>query len=146
MSASPLRTVYLDACAVIYFVERHPQYFGLLMQRLFKPSGNPAVRLVMSELLRLECRLKPFRDADAALLARYDAFFGLADHVWVTLDRPVFDRATSLRAEHRLKTPDALHLAAALHAGCDEFWTHDSRLQSAAQGRMTLTTFENLPS
>ena len=146
MRSTPLRTVYLDACAVIYFVERHPQYFGVLMQRMFTVSGEPSVRLVMSELLRLECRLKPWRDADVALLARYDAFFGLAEHVWVPLNRPVFDRAMALRADHRLKMPDALHLAAALHGGCDEFWTHDSQLQRAAQGRMTLHTFENLPS
>lgn len=47
-------TVYLDACAAIYFVERHPPYFDTMMQRLFLPFGEPAVRLVLSELLRLE--------------------------------------------------------------------------------------------
>jgi uncharacterized protein len=33
-----------------------------------------------------------------------------------------------LRADHKsLKTPDAIHLATALHYGCDEFWTNDDR-------------------
>lgn len=139
-----MRTVYLDACAAIYFVERHPAYFGSLMRRLFVPSGEPAVRLVLSELLRMECRLKPLREGDHALLARYDAFFGTAGHVWAPLDRGVFDLATALRAEHRLKTPDALHLAAALQSGCDELWTHDTRLQNAAQGRLALIAFEGV--
>jgi predicted nucleic acid-binding protein len=136
--------VYLDACAAIFFVERHPQHFDLLMQRLFLPSGALAVQVVLSELLRMECRLKPLRENDQPLLERYDAFFGTAGHLWAALDRGVFDLATRLRAEHRLKTPDALHLAAALQSGCDELWTHDSRLQAAAQGRLTVMTFEGV--
>ena len=36
------------------------------------------------------------------------------------------------RVQHGLKTPDALHLAAALHHGCTEFWTNDDRLRAAA--------------
>jgi predicted nucleic acid-binding protein len=49
--------------------------------------------------------------------------------------------ATDLRAQYRLKTPDALHLAAAITAGCDEFWTNEHRLEQAAAGRLTLVTF-----
>lgn len=139
-----MRAVYLDACAAIYFVERHPRYFDALMQRLILPSGEPAVRLVLSELLRMECRLKPLRDGDQGLLARYDAFFGTAGHAWAPLDRGAFELATRLRAEHRLKTPDALHLAAALQSGCDELWTNDTRLQTAAQGRLGLIAFEGV--
>jgi predicted nucleic acid-binding protein len=31
-----------------------------------------------------------------------------------------------------LKTSDALHLAAAIHAGYDELWTNDQQLKSTA--------------
>jgi predicted nucleic acid-binding protein len=31
-----------------------------------------------------------------------------------------------------LKTPDALHLAIAIHANCSEFWTNDKKLVKAA--------------
>ena len=44
----------------------------------------------------------------------------------------IFAQALGLRAQHGLKTPDALHLATALHHGCTEFWTNDDRLKSAA--------------
>lgn len=52
----------------------------------------------------------------------------------LALDEEHFARAAELRAEHGLKTPDALHLAAAQLYGCDELWTNDSRLSSVSQG------------
>jgi len=42
-----------------------------------------------------------------------------------------------------LKTPDAVHLAAALNARCDELRTNDLRLANAAQGRLCIVTFES---
>lgn len=60
--------VYLDACIVIYFVQRHPRYA---------------------------------------------------------------ERITR-----------ALHLAAAIHARCDEFWTNDDRLAKAAEGRISVVAFD----
>ena len=50
----------------------------------------------------------------------------------------VFDLATELRAEHGIKTPDALHLAAAIHGGCDALWTNDKRLARAAAERIRI--------
>ena len=56
-----------------------------------------------------------------------------------------FDLATDLRARHGLKTPDALHLATALEQGCDEFWTRDRRLESAAGTHLRVVTFVTTP-
>ena len=42
--------------------------------------------------------------------------------------------AAELRAQHRLKTPDALHLATARFHNCSEIWTNDDRLRSVAGG------------
>ncbi len=39
----------------------------------------------------------------------------------------VFDLAARLRADTTLRTPDALHAAAAIHHGCAELWTGDRR-------------------
>lgn len=39
--------------------------------------------------------------------------------------RPLWEEAARLRAETGLKTPDALHAAAAMHAGCTHFITND---------------------
>jgi predicted nucleic acid-binding protein len=70
------------------------------------------------------------RNSNAALVADYEDF--LAAHLFLTMNEAVFDQALRLRARHRLKTPDALHLATAQCHGCAEFWTNDERLNTAA--------------
>ena len=100
------------------------------ISRAIADLGN--VELVVSDLVRLECRVVPLRNGDAELLRRVVEAFAAAE--FARLTRSVFDRAAELRARHRIKTPDALHLAAALEHGCDEFWTNDDRLTPAHTG------------
>jgi uncharacterized protein len=120
---APVVRVYLDASPVIYAVEQVLGYGAAVDARLAAPGVVP----VTSELTRLECRVKPLREGDAALLADFDSFFAEAVTV-VALTRAVIDRATELRARHGVRTPDALHLAAAAASGCDVFLTNDLRL------------------
>lgn len=63
-------------------------------------------------------------------------FFAQSEVVTVPLDAQVFNLATVLRAQYGLKTPDALHLAAAISSGCDEFWSNDDRLAKIAGSRI----------
>ena len=60
------------------------------------------------------------------LLAEFDAAFAAAE--LALMGTAVFDRATQIRAIHGFKTPDAVHLAAAVEAGCTVFLTNDHRL------------------
>lgn len=129
--------VYPDTCMVIYAVERHPELAPRLRD-VWMRKGCPA--FATSELIRLECRVGPVRQGDALVLARYERFFANPALIWVPPSRRVFDLATELRARHRLKTPDALHLAAAIEAGCEEFWTNDQRLDAAAAGHLHTVT------
>lgn len=132
---------YLDACVVIYYVEHHPTLYPRVKAALFRP-GSEDVTPVFSDLTRMECRVQPLRRQDMETLLRYDTFFGLPDTDHVAMDAAVFDFATELRAQQALKTPDALHLAAAIHSGCDEFWTRDNRLAKAAAGRIAMIVFD----
>lgn len=129
-------SIYLDACMIIDLVEGVPN----LQRRL-----REAIRgrtLVSTELARLESRVGALREQRTAHLATYRQLF--EDCEMQPMDRAVFDLATDLRVRHRLKTPDALHLAAALHSGCGEFWTNDERLVAAAQSHLEIVTFSNL--
>ncbi|MBP8053248.1 MAG: type II toxin-antitoxin system VapC family toxin [Burkholderiaceae bacterium] len=127
--------VYPDTCILIYWLERNEAYADAIVQKL-RPAQGLAPILVFTELTRLECRVKPLKTGNQIQLAGYDRVFSTPGYRFEALTREVFDLATELRAQHNLKTPDAIHLAAAVHAGCDEIWTNDDRLAKAAAGRI----------
>ena len=89
---------------------------------------SDAESLVVSELTRLECRIKPIRNNDSALLEDYDRFFSEAASEIVPLSREVIDLATMIRSRSGVKTPDSIHVEAAVVSGCDVFLTNDHRL------------------
>lgn len=132
-----MRQVYLDSCIVIYLVEAPPAIREAVGDALRPGEGQPR-QVYVSALTRLECRVKPLRESSAELLATYDRFFGSRDLRRCRLTSAVYDLATELRAEHGIKTPDAIHLAAALDSGCGEFWTNDLRLPTAIEERIRI--------
>jgi len=104
--------LFLDACALIYRFEGTAPFRTAAMDLMAQLSAQQAsVELAVSRLSVLECRVKPLREGNAALLKRYDDFFA-AVHI-VELSATVVDAATHLRARHGLKTPDALQAACA---------------------------------
>ena len=128
--------IYLDANATIYFVEKVAPYYQGIRQRMTDAQGKPKVHCVINALLLMEVRVKPLRDQDQTTLVSYESYFNAFASQTITLDKSVFELATQLRVHHRVKTPDALHLAAAIHAGCDQFWTNDGKLATAAEGHI----------
>ena len=124
-----MRQVYLDACVVIYLIEKVDPFSDKIRQFLARHSD---ASLCVSPLVRLEVMIKPLRESVATLVADYEDF--LAAQNWLPVNDIIFDRALQLRAYHGLKTPDALHLATALYHGCTEFWTNDDRLSKIIGG------------
>jgi len=61
-------------------------------------------------------------------LAQFDVFFAGVELVVVELGPAVLERATELRARYNLKTPDAIHYAAAVEIGALVFLTGDRGL------------------
>ena len=125
--------LYLDATVTIYLVERTPSF---CLQVLAKTT-DPGVDLVVSDLTRMECLVKPLKTADTTTLGEFDKFFRTVEVVG--LPGSAFDRAADLRARFgKLKTPDALHLAAAIEAGCDAVLTNDSDFTTCTDIRIEL--------
>jgi predicted nucleic acid-binding protein len=58
----------------------------------------------------------------------FDDYFANTIAEIFPLTRDVVDLATELRAQYNFKTPDSLHLAAAVISNCDVFMTNDQRL------------------
>ena len=128
--------IYLDTCIVIYLVERHPDYFPKL-KSLLAGMVSPAI----SPLVEMEALIHPLRSKNTRLIEAYQSFF---DYCTV-LDMPkeVYRQAAIIRAEHPIKTPDALHLATANWHKCLFLWTNDERLArvtpSIARNIMSVT-------
>ena|SRR6266702_4401939 len=118
-------SVYVDTNAVIFrvqLIEPHltasePIWAGLSAQ---------TCEVVTSGLTLMEVLVKPIRDGDYPLASLYRhvvlATVGLYC-VPVSLD--ILESAAELRANHRLKTPDAIHAATAIARGCSLFVTND---------------------
>lgn len=123
--------IFLDTNIIIYFIQNPPGWGPRAAARLaaLRSAGDTPV---VSDLRRLECRVKPLKTGDAALLAGFDRFFISPGLEVVGLTAAVCDRATLLRATHNFKTPDALHLAAAIVHGCDCLLTNDARFSVCA--------------
>jgi uncharacterized protein len=123
LGLTPFR-IYLDSCIAIYLVEEH-QAFAAKTETLLE--NRPDAVLFISDLTVMECLVGPFRSGNRPLEEKFNAWFGAVTVLPIT--NIAFLEAARLRANHpTLKTPDALHLATALHHSCDEFWTNDTRL------------------
>jgi predicted nucleic acid-binding protein len=121
--------IYLDTAIVIYLVEEKAPFFEKVAKRL----EDTGLELLASEMGRLESRVKPLRDQDDSLLAIYDEFFVNRINKVLDITREVIDTATELRAKYNFKTPDAIHLAAAIASACDVFYTNDHRLDRCTE-------------
>jgi predicted nucleic acid-binding protein len=116
--------VYLDANSVIYSVEKHPVYWPLL-QSLWQAAKGKTIELVSSELTLMETLIGPLKTGDTVLATAYEQLFHQAQTRLLPITQPILREAARLRAATNLKTPDALHAATALLAGCVLFVTND---------------------
>ena len=82
--------------------------------------------IVTSELTVLETLVKPIREGDAFLERLFMGLFNAIEVRLIPATRPLWEEAARLRATTNLRTPDALHAAAALREGCALFVTNDT--------------------
>ena len=121
--------IYGDSGISIYYLEGTPPFKARATARLTALWGAGDT-LVISDLVRLECRMLPIRLGDAVRLAEFDKLFAQPNFSLVPFTTAIFDRATIIKAIHNFKLGDSLHLAAAMEARCDRFLTNDLRLSA----------------
>jgi predicted nucleic acid-binding protein len=117
--------LYVDTAPVIYTVERHADYEPLLLP-LWAALDAETIEVVTSELTLLEVLVKPLRDQDQALVQDYEKLLTVTRLKPLPVTASILREAASIRAVTNLKTPDAIHAATALAAGCAQFVTNDT--------------------
>ncbi len=120
--------IYLDSVIIIYYLD-HLGPTQLRAEQRLKQMAIAADQVAVSELTRMECRVKPIQTGDQASLADFDRFFASPGLQYVPLTREVYERATEIRARFGFKSIDAIHLAAAVEGACDVFLTNDAQLR-----------------
>jgi len=119
------KVVYIDTPPLIYYIERNQRYFNLVKE-VFEANDRGDFLFVTSSITIAEILSFPNTHKDKELLNIYDKVFQSSRTLLVL---PVgFNEARTagmLRAKHKLKTPDAIHLATATEYKADYFLTND---------------------
>jgi predicted nucleic acid-binding protein len=121
--------IYCDSDILIYALDDEGAWHEKATKRLVNlwTAGD---EVVVSDMVRLECRVGPIRDRDSFRLAVFDKFFASPDVKKARLNKGVYDRATRIRAVHGFKALDAINLAAAISTRCGKFLTNDHGLKN----------------
>ena len=132
MADLPGGSIGVDAMTFIYLIEEHPTFLPIIAP-LFRRADRGGERLVTSALTLLEVLVAPYRAGNRRLADRYEALLTRSRGIeLVALTHDQLRAAAELRSAIKVKTPDALQLAAAIGAGCRAFVTNDRRLPSLA--------------
>jgi predicted nucleic acid-binding protein len=118
------RRVALDTSVVIYAVEANPKYFNLA-GRVFNWLESDG-HAVTSTLTMTEALVRPYRVDDIQAVDKFYSFLLTYPHLeWVAPTLRIADRAAQMRAEHNLRTPDAIQAATAAVSGATALITND---------------------
>ena len=112
-------TICIDTSILIRLIEGPSEVSSRIRDVL---SGQV---LIASSLAITECLTKPLRFNEQPVIAAYDELFSSDRLAVVDATGSIARSAAALRARHRLKTPDAVHLATAIELGANEFLTAD---------------------
>ncbi len=127
------RRLYIETTPLIYYVEANPTYVTK-MDAILKVVENGPFEVCSAVITLTEVLVHPLREGNAALAQQYrDILVNNSDFELLPITIHIAEAAADLRARYGLRTPDALHIAAAISAGCDTFLTNDSSFKRVAE-------------
>lgn len=127
------RTLGLDTSVLIYHFEDVPPYSGLT-ERLFAAAGKGEVELVVPALCITEFLVKPWERGEEEAGRALSLLLGLPNARFVPLGIEAAAEAARLRSRYRLRTPDAILLAAVKGGGATAFLTNDRGFLRVKEG------------
>jgi len=122
----------------IYFIEQHPSYLTVVRE-IFRRVDSMAIAGYSSMITLTEVLTQPKRLQNSTVENEYLSLLLYSrNFTLIPIDYTVAERAADLRARYRLRTPDALQLAASLNIGCEAFLTNDAALQRITELRVLI--------
>ncbi|CCV03286.1 hypothetical protein MESS2_1030143 [Mesorhizobium metallidurans STM 2683] len=123
--------LYVDTNIFIYAFENNDALAKKLLQVISLNGGRKQPFLATSEIVLAELMVDPLKKNNERLIELYDNIsIGNAFISIETVTREILWHAAQLRSEFlSLRLPDAIHLSTAMHFGCTQFLTADTRLK-----------------
>jgi predicted nucleic acid-binding protein len=115
-------TAVVDTAPFIYVLESYPQFSDQFLG-LFEAAAKRDLVVALSTITLAEILTGPLKAGQTALAKRYEK--SLSYYTVIPVSTPIAVLAAQLRAQYRLKLPDAIQLATALDIGAAAFVTHD---------------------
>lgn len=123
---------------LIYLFEANPRW-AKYVDQLFRWIERRNGEVILSVLGVTEIFTGVKKKGDKMLLRKYVAFFqNFVPLALIDVDFSIADRASDLRANYGIRTPDAIHLATAIEKGANLFVTNDKGLKKVKE--ITITT------
>jgi predicted nucleic acid-binding protein len=124
-----MNQVFIDTAPLIYLVEGGSEYRESVCQQLTQWIESDTL-LATSTLTLLELLVAPKRKKDLRLERQYRSLLNAFLSVpLIDMNSDIAVLASDYRANLRLKTPDAIQVATAVHYGYELFYTNDRHLQ-----------------
>jgi predicted nucleic acid-binding protein len=140
-----IRQLAFDTAPLIYFIERHPDYFDRMLF-IMRYVDQGLIAGVGAGIVLTEVLVQPIRTANQALVGQYEAVLTHSDNFRLEPVTTAVSRAAAhLRAHYNLRTPDALHIATAIDADCEAFLTNDLGLKRVTELRVLVLDELELP-
>ena len=118
-----------DTAPVIYFIEANPKYDALVTE-IFQRITNGVMHGLTSVITLSEVLVQPIFKQQVLLQQEYrDLLLRGMNFETFPVTARIAERAAELRAQYRLRTPDALQLATVIEAGGQAFLTNDAGLR-----------------
>ncbi len=125
LSFPPLAKIYLDTSPIIYSVEKHADYWQILVP-FWQSLKADEIEVYTSELTLLETLVQPIKQNNQTLISAYDTLLTKTDIKLQPINLEVLRESANLRAIQNLKTPDAIHAATAIASNCAYFVSNDN--------------------
>lgn len=119
------KRIALDTCVFIYHFEAHPVYARLTVP-IFEWVQARGHGAMSSALTITELMVMPHKEGDPVRLNTYRSLLlTLPNFNWMPIDPITADCAAKLRADYKLRTPDAIQAASAIVGATPAFITND---------------------
>ena len=119
------KKAFLDTNLFIYLIEENELYLNNVHNLLLFLEKNE-YEITTSTLTLGEILTKPYKENRLDLVERYKELF--SDIELIKLNSEIASLFAKVRAEYKIKTPDAIQLASAVYAKADLFVTNDDGL------------------